>query len=280
MLITCPKCSAKYQIPSEIKLSNGKKVQCSACQHIFMFHQKQEVSPSKIASLVPPDDAVLSVQTRTEKITLKTPEISPANEKPVLPEAFRPVQIQKTSSIIPYFWILLCSILLICFMVMVWLYRDLLLNRSLLMPPVSTIDYMHQKKSVLVSPKVPKKVVPKVVENEQIVVSQVQELPAVTEEIHPIQTQQMPSVQSVRFRKTPTGDAILIEGTLKNKTQEVVSVPEKIYALAYNTKGALAFEKEIYLPSGVLYPDMEQPFFGTYVPVEEEIQWVDVVLKK
>ena len=84
----------------------------------------------------------------------------------------------------------------------------------------------------------------------------------------------------MHFRKTPTGEALLIEGVLKNTTLETIPVPEKIYALAYDTKGALAFTKEIYLSAGVLYPDMEQPFYGTYTPVKEEIQWVDVVLEK
>ncbi len=280
MLITCPKCSAKYKIPQEINLTDGRKIQCSACQNIFVFHPELKMKTFETTSLVPPDDAVLSVKTKTEKITLKTPEISISNEKKVLPEVFCPVQVQKTSSSIPYFWILLCTILLIGFMAMAWLYRDLLLNRSLLMPSIPVIEHVHQKKLVSAPPKVPKKVVPQVMENDKIVVSQVQELPAVTEKILPPVVQQMPSVQSVRFRKTPTGDAVLIEGNLKNTTQEVLSVPEKIYALAYNTKGDLAFEKEIYLPSGVLYPDMEQPFFGTYAPITEEIQWVDVVLKK
>ena len=42
MFVICPKCAAKYQIPAEITLKNGQKVQCSACQHVFHF-EKEEV---------------------------------------------------------------------------------------------------------------------------------------------------------------------------------------------------------------------------------------------
>ena len=43
MFVICPKCAAKYQIPAEISLKEGQKVQCSACQHVFHFEKKQTI---------------------------------------------------------------------------------------------------------------------------------------------------------------------------------------------------------------------------------------------
>ena len=84
----------------------------------------------------------------------------------------------------------------------------------------------------------------------------------------------------MRFRKSPEANAILIEGTLKNNSEQTVSMPTKIYALGYGTEGRLLFEQEIYLSEGLLPPWAEQTFFGSYSPITEEVQWVDVVLKK
>ena len=270
MLITCPKCSAKYQIPSEIKLSNGKKMQCSACGHIFEFYLKPETEPVSKTFLQPPADAVLSFDSSVQSIKLKT--TSAASEEPVLPEAFRPLETnpqtsQKTSS---YRWIFLYILLFICLLMMGWLWYDLMMTKNQFPSflPTSVPVRVHKlpaEKQVLADAPV----IPVFVDEEKV--EPQTENPSYSSQL---------SVQSVRFRKTPTGDAVLIEGVLKNTTAETIPVPEKIYALAYDTQGALAFEKEIYLPSGVLYPDMEQPFFGTYTPAGEEIQWIDVVLKK
>ena len=87
------------------------------------------------------------------------------------------------------------------------------------------------------------------------------------------------SVGSVRFRKTESGDAFLLEGVLKNTTQNAVELPEKVYAVAYGAEGSVLFKKEIYLPRGVIQPGMEQAFFGTYAPIIKGVQWIDVVLK-
>ena len=285
MFITCPKCSAQYKIPSEIKLSDGKKVQCSACNHIFEFHPESEGKNEKI-SLLPPEDAVLSMTSRTEKITVRTvdTEKSSIPSTPItLPEAFQPVQRQQNTQNPPYFWIVLCGVLLVGLAFIGWMYRDyLLMDNYQIQPNVlsKTRPIRHQRKqkaapiqskSPVVTPDIPLSL-----EEEDIMAST-----TIPDEPAPIPTAQSAlSIQSVRFRKTPTGDAVLIEGVLKNITSETLPVPEKIYALGYDTSGSLAFEKEIYLPSGILYPDMEQPFFGTYTPATKEIQWVDVILQK
>lgn len=269
MLITCPKCSANYQIPEEIKLTEGKKMQCSACQHIFEFHQKQEKPMPQKPHLLPPEDAVLSYDAQVQRVVVKTsePHVS-ADTKPVLPEVFRPLQHTEQSTHFPYFWCLISVLLFVGLFAMGWLWRDLLLMKSQPLPfnPPSVPVRVHKQPlvKVAVAPTIPLFVAE---ENTPVSAEEPSPLPKL-------------SVQSVHFRKTPTGDAVLIEGVLKNTTSETISVPEKVYALAYDTKGSLVFEKEIYLPNGVLYPDMEQPFFGTYTPVKEEIQWVDVVLEK
>ncbi|MGN0919486.1 MAG: zinc-ribbon domain-containing protein [Alphaproteobacteria bacterium] len=269
MLITCPKCSAKYKIPPEIKIFNGKKMQCSACEHIFEFSSKPKEQLSQTATIQPPPDAVLSFDANVKRIVVKTAPASSSDSRPVLPEVFRPVQLKNPpKKSLPYFWIVVCFVLVIGLIGMGWLWRDLwmLKNQSfpLTSPPVSV--RLHKMPSV--KPVAPTPVVLPVFVAEEAPVA---EAPVVLPKL---------SVQSVRFRKTPTGEAVLIEGVLKNTTSEKLPVPEKIYALAYDTKGALAFEKEIYLPAGILYPDMEQPFFGTYTPALGDIQWVDVVLEK
>ena len=292
MLITCPKCSVRYKIPSEIKLTEGKKVQCSACGHIFEFHPKSEEKSEKI-SLLPPEDAVLSMTSRTEKVSIRTVEPEKTfvpDTSPTLPEAFQPIQRQKSTQNTPYFWIVLCSILLIGFAYVGWIYRDSLLsdiyttrpaysNKTHLMKhsPKKRTRPVHQPPSVkpeFVMPDIPLEIENEPVSSETPLASSSNDL---NEAAVPSANL---SVQSVRFRKTPTGDAVLIEGILKNTTSEAFPVPEKIYAVGYDVTGSAAFEKEIYLPKGTLYPDMEQPFFGTYAPVAEEIQWVDVVLQK
>ena len=269
MLITCPKCSAKYQIPPEIKLVNGKKMQCSACEHIFEFQSKVQENLIKSPSLQPPADAVLSFDSKVEQITVKTTEALPSATQPALPEVFRPIQTKTSTKGLPYFWIMLSLLLVIGLMLMGWLWRDLLLLKNQNFPFAPTPFSVRVHKMPVTTVSQPTISIPLFVD---------ETLSNLPQEAPPASLK--PSVQSVRFRKTPTGEAVLIEGVLKNTTSETLPVPEKIYALAYDTKGSLAFEKEIYLPTGVLPPDAEQPFFGTYTPAVEEIQWVDVVLEK
>ena len=72
----------------------------------------------------------------------------------------------------------------------------------------------------------------------------------------------------------------MIEGVVRNLGMQELLLPEKVYAIAYDTQGTVLFEKEIYLSKNSLKPSEEQPFFGTYTPAPEGIQWVDVILKK
>ena len=286
MLVTCPKCSARYEVPPEISLKTGQKVQCSACEYVFeLAPVAEETAPS--VNLLPPEDAVLSINAKTEEIIVHTHEPEPEpvldqKQAAPLPEAFQPVRVQQAKKSFPFGVALLYFVILICLVGIGWLWRDLLImNRPFeasfmparpMMPPVQE----------------PKKQgrMPIRLEEHPPVVTHPHPVPP----IEPLQQQPeapmpevntpvLPTVQSVRFRKTPT-NAVLIEGSLKNTSSETVAVPEKVYALAYGEDGTLLFEKEIHLPAGVLYPDMEQAFFGTYASEEKGVQWVDVVLTK
>ena len=120
MFVICPKCAAKYQIPAEITLKNGQKVQCSACQHVFHFEKEEVLVQNESFSnlLQEPEDAILKeteLIERKEKIVIETQ----------LPEVFhplKPIETQKTHS-----WLLtlLLAVLLVLLVVGFWLYRDM-----------------------------------------------------------------------------------------------------------------------------------------------------------
>ena len=301
MFITCPKCSAKYKIPSEINFNSGKKLQCSACQHIFKFFPDSvEQETTNKENLVPPEDAVLTITERTERIVIQ--EDGPDKKDASLPEAFCPVKETPSQNKPPYFLIFGCLIVLIIFSLLGWMFRDLFWLDAT--PSIHQMNYVRppRKKVVhknITQPKVIKKETPTVdtsmdipltfesesktepVVSQNIVSESVNALPVAPDPVVPdVHENKTPlSVRAVRFRKTQTGDAFLLEGVLKNITQNAVNLPEKVHAIAYGTEGTVLFEKDIYLSKGVIQPGMEQAFFGTYSPIIEGVQWVDVVLK-
>ena len=288
MIIVCPKCSVKYQVPAEIKLSAGKKMQCSACQHVFEFQPDLSEKPSKEA-LLPPEDAVLSVSQKTIFVQEKTS--FPETKKAVLPEAFQPISAppsDSASKTLSYVGSFFCICILIVLILVGWFYRDFFLmdaenfnwNRSEIH---SSVKRPYRKKH----PKIPslKKEKPLTqTVSEKAIVS---DIPVMMEDEVPLdepqlQSQLLPTIQSVRFRiaSSSAGDSVLIEGALKNTSDQTLPLPEKVYAMAYGTDGTILFEKEIYLPNAVINPGEEQSFFGTYAPAMKGIQWVDVVLEK
>jgi predicted Zn finger-like uncharacterized protein len=54
MIITCPQCSTQYAVPSEAIPPQGKKVKCTACQHIWM--QKPLEAMMDTSVLAPPPE--------------------------------------------------------------------------------------------------------------------------------------------------------------------------------------------------------------------------------
>ncbi len=266
MIITCPKCSARYQIPPEINLKKGKKMQCSACQNLFEFQPTEAEEVSEKIELIPPKDAVLSVHSKTEKLTIK--KIKAPADHPNLPEVFLPVQPERKSH---HFTLLILSLLLLFVLACLgWIHRDFLMPDFSFSAPSNRFypnshhslqkKYPIQKKTVSFSDDIP-----------LIFDEDVKELPSANEAF---------SIQSVRFRKSPTEDALLIEGVLKNVSSESLLVPPQVYAFGYGADGKVLFEKEIHLSSGILHPGMEQAFFGTYLSKTQEVKWVDVVLEK
>ena len=290
MLITCPKCSVKYKIPSEISFNAGKKLQCSACQHVFKFSPESSEQETKKEDLVPPKDAVLTITERTERIVIQ--EESPDKKETSLPEAFCPVKVPSSPKHPPYFLICVCVMVLIFLALFGWFCRDLLWSDT--MPPIRQTNYVRHPEQKVIHKNVVQTEPVKVEDNEadtssdipltfepEPVAESVSSEPVVPEPAvsdNP-ENKNAFSVGAVRFRKAETEDALLLEGVLTNTTQEALELPEKVLAVAYGTEGTILFEKEIYLPKGVIQPGMEQAFFGTYAPIKEGVQWIDVVLK-
>ena len=283
MIITCPKCSAKYEIPSDIALTEGKKLQCSACQYVFNFQPErfQKTDKNK-QTLTPPKDAVLSFVEKQEEIVISSKENSD-QPKAVLPEAFLPVSQQPQKGESKSLWLLICCVVLICMILFGWFYRDLLMMDTVSSEQIFSLQRSAPVKKKAIKIQQPEKKelppsldIPLAVDLDEKTSGNLS-FPTIIQEEK--QAYEELSVQSVRFRKT-TENAILIEGILKNLSSESIALPERVYAMAYGADGKLLFEKEIYLPAGVLAPGMEQAFFGTYTPMIGGVQWVDVVLTK
>ncbi len=295
MFITCPKCSVKYKIPSEISFNAGKKLQCSACQHVFKFFPENLEQETKKEDLVPPTDAVLTITERTKRIVIQ--EEKQDKKETSLPEEFCPVKTSVSQNKPPYFLIFVCVVVLIFLGLFGWLFRDLLWLDA--MPPLRQTHFVNyprkkavrkevvkvEKETVDTSSDIPltfeSEPQPQTTPLEPAVLESVDSEPVISEPLFSDahENQGALSVGSVRFRKAETGDAFLLEGVLKNTTQEAIELPEKVRAVAYGSEGTVLFEKEIYLPKGTVQPGMEQAFFGTYAPIKEGVQWVDVVLK-
>ena len=131
MFITCPKCSARYEIPAEVHLSAGKKMKCSNCQHVFALEVEQPAEPvvevreePGVINIdpVPAEDDVFATE---ETIEPQETEMPPAFE-PVAadPDTFEPVSRHSGAHIV---MVLLLFILIGLLVVAGVLYRDVLL---------------------------------------------------------------------------------------------------------------------------------------------------------
>ena len=280
MLITCPKCSAQYQVPDEVELLPGRKLQCSECKFVFKFQPViQEEKQEKVA-LVPPEDAVLTTVSYSEKtVSIEKKQSVPTESS--FPEVFCPVPAEDKKGILSYLILFICFCFIALLSVVGWYYRDLLFMETNFFR-FDTKEYQRplrkmtpKRRSVPVSR--PKVVLP----------AQEQDFP----EVKSIEAETMPSVpsperdslviQNSRFRVTSQADisAVLIEGILYNSSDQDIPLPEKLYATAYEKEGRILFKKEIYLPQGMLKAHQEQAFFGTYTSAPGRVQWIDVSLR-
>lgn len=272
MLITCPKCSVQYQIPEEVRLVSGKKLKCSACQHVFVFEQKQTEDPIVLSEPVVVEPVVVEVEPVVEvqqEVRDNVFADAPVFQEDV-PQAFMPVVVpvppQKKS--FRSFGVLFVLIFVVLLVGAGFVYRDVLFA------PFSEPFSVSLPKQVV--PMQQQKVVqskPVVVEPKKVVV-EAQKVENVPTEPTIIA---LPRIHSVRFEKRDAPESVVrIEGVLTNETDQTMRLPEKVRAIAYNAQGGVLFEKDIYLADSVLEVEAEQAFFGSHPLPEEEIQWVDV----
>ena len=270
MIITCPKCSATYQIPDEVPLSEGKKMKCSHCQHVFLFSKGEDVSPmeSKVeetnVDAIIDIDPVLPEQEETSRVFADEPA-----SKEDMPQPFLPVAVVEPKRKRPVG--IIAAIVSFCVLIALFglgiVYRDVLFKEFL---PSSAPSVARRAPVTATKPRVevketapmpPKKVEP-------VKTEYVEETPEIV---------LLPQIQSVRFEKRLDPEpTIRIEGVLKNNTASIMKLPEKVRAVAYSAEGRILFEKEIFLTDSVLPSGLELPFFGSYQPAPEGVQWVDV----
>lgn len=265
MLITCPKCSVQYQIPEEVRLVSGKKLKCSACQHVFVFEQNQ-TDDSIVLSEPVAVESVVEVQQETQPNVFAD---APVFQEDV-PQAFMPVvvPVSPKKKSFHLFGVLLVLIFVVLLVGAGFIYRDILFA-----PFSETFSVSFPKKVVQTEQKevVPPK--PVVVEPAKVDVEPLQE--KVIQENQTVVA--LPRIHSVRFEKRGAPESVVrIEGILKNETDQMMRLPEKVRAIAYNAQGGVLFEKDIYLADSVLEAEAEQAFFGSHSLPEEEIQWIDV----
>ena len=269
MLITCPKCFSKYQIPEEVRLTVGRKVKCSYCQHVFTLSE-QELSASVPNEPTTPSEKVLSdsqevspVEIEEHKVFEDQPVFQDDVPQPFVPVTTSEVENKKTVGV----WVAVLSLFLLLILLGAGIYyRDALFDAfspQVVLPKQSVKKVDIRPEIERISPK--KSTLPV---SKNILVPYVERTPYIV---------MLPQIQSVRFEKrldpVPT---IRIEGVLKNITSEQMQLPAKVRAIAYNAEGAILFEKEIYLTDLILPAGEEKPFFGSYQPAPDGVQWVDV----
>ena len=120
MLIICPKCSAKYQVPEGIRLENGQKLKCSACDFVFL---KGEEAPLVLDKEVKQStESVQELPPKAFSTPLYTSSTLNATPADSLPEAFKPVEsVPKHGGL----WLIPVYILIILILCIAgWMFRD------------------------------------------------------------------------------------------------------------------------------------------------------------
>ena len=278
MFVICPKCAAKYQIPAEIALKDGQKVQCSACQHIFHFEKKQTIEENESFFDVPqvPNDPILKeteVVIKTEKVITQT----------TLPEVFHPLKPMEQKKSQSWTLTLILAVILLFLIVVFWLYRDSL-NSDINKSDIQTNRIYEPKEEVQTTIKTPES------EKTSIDLSETEIPVFVTETEKEEKNQEIPqsdvsspfSFSSIQFRyqTSPEGKQLLIEGKIHNDTNVSQMLPEVVYAKAYDQHGKILFQKEIYFSKELISPFSQKSFYSTYIPAPAGIQWMEVSCEK
>ncbi len=276
MFVICPKCAAKYQIPAEIALKEGQKVQCSACQHIFHFEKKQtiEENESVFDALQVPNDPILKeteVVIKTEKVIAQT----------ALPEVFHPLKPMEQKKSQSWALTLILAVILLFLIVVFWLYRDSL-NSDINKSDIQTYRILESEERI-------QPVIEISEDKEMLANLKEMDIPLFVEEsvqegeIQQVKQSDSPfSFSSIQFRyqTSPEGKQLLIEGKIHNDTNVSQILPGVVYAKAYDQHGKILFQKEIYFSKELMAPFAQKSFYSTYMPAPDGIQWMEVSCEK
>ena len=256
MFVVCPKCMSKYRIPLEITLKEGQKLQCSSCRCVFNFQpeKNENKNESSVSGIQIPKDPVLTQAVVHEEKIVYTRK---------LPEVFTPLEPMAKRSSYTWIWLIICLGIFFVSVSGIWFYRDML-----------KIDYSAHS-----FPRLSKK-------HSDNVSNDLIDIPLFDEETLPAKAPansdaactDIFAFHSIRFRLQDS--SLLIEGTVKNRTEFTQSVPASVYVTAYNIHGQPIFQKEIFLPNEVLPPYGQKAFFGSYSPAPDGVQWIEASCKK
>lgn len=279
MFVICPKCGAKYQIPAQVSLKSGQKMQCSACEHYFVYTPYKAKESEKYSSNRTEPMTRESFKMNEPVVSSVAAPVSTMANTP-LPEVFQPsfVPEKKSSLLLPILIVIFSFLILLVLVGLAWQYRmelrdqDFLKNLQVSRPsvveePIVSPDLETQsevfEQTPVIAPEQFSSQPEKVFEQKNI--------------SHENQDNSF-DFRSVRFKLVPHQDktAVQIEGFVYNPFNRPVVLPRTVIATAYDFQGNPLFEKEIYLQQNTLYPNQELPFFGTYSPAPEEIKWIDI----
>jgi predicted Zn finger-like uncharacterized protein len=278
MFVICPKCAAKYQIPAEIALKEGQKVQCSACQHVFHFEKKQTIEENESVFDAPqiPNDPILKeteVVIKTEKVITQT----------TLPEVFHPLKPMEQKKSQSWTLTLILAVVLLVLIVAFWLYRDSL-NSDINKSDIQTNRIFESKEEIqrIDQTAESEKISTDLSETEIPVFVTESELEEKNQETKQFDVSSPFSFSSIQFRyqTSPEGKQLLIEGKIHNDTDVSQILPGVAYAKAYNQYGNILFQKEIYFSKELMAPFAQKSFYSTYMPAPDGIQWMEVSCEK
>jgi predicted Zn finger-like uncharacterized protein len=75
MIVTCDRCSTKYNLDESLLKEEGSKVRCSRCRHVFVAYPPSEPSKPDLS-----EETLLGEEEFEETVTLDTPSFAEAKE--------------------------------------------------------------------------------------------------------------------------------------------------------------------------------------------------------